>query len=300
MKMKQVQTMAVDGLREAFKDASPRVYVEPFEGILSFTVASNRYSNTPLFLVSPVAEDSNSVTLAIYFLATSADRGQIEILDKAIAALRALPGEGRIPLEVSSKSLYDDNALKKGLRIWAVMTAWPHLSDGVGKEDLLPGPVAKAMQDISQLFPNGTEITLSESERRNWLFGHKLPFVTLRATKASFDTADRRRVFGIKDYKRFEALAKGMAKWIIEVTAYGKSEVEAEKLVWPIVPYIPEVISDDYGFNTYLKVAELEEGEESGGNTFTVRCTLEVPAYRSVKTIPSIKTAHVLGKEDKK
>ena len=92
MTMRDAQMKAVDGLRKVFADSRPCVYVEPFEGILSITVASNVFHETPVFLVSPIAADSEKVDLAIYFLATSSDRGLVAILDKGIEAIRDIPG----------------------------------------------------------------------------------------------------------------------------------------------------------------------------------------------------------------
>lgn len=298
MTMRDAQMKAVEGLEKAFQNSNPRVYVKPFEGILSITVASNVFNETPVFLVSPIAADSEKVDLAIYFLATSSDRGLVDILDKGIEAIRDLPGEGRFPLEVSAKSVYDDNAFKKGLRIWAVMTAWPHLADGSGSNSPLSEPVSRAMQDILQLFPERIAITTSEAEARQWTLGHKLPFVTVTATKAEFDKSDARRVFGVREGKRWEAKAKGVARWVLTITAYAQTMADCEDLIWPAVPYIPSTSMDEYGFNTKLLVSGFEYGEVLGAVTLSAICTLEVPAFREPENIASIRNAEVFGKED--
>lgn len=298
MTLREAQMMAVEGLEEALKDERPKVYVVPFEGILSVTVASHRFQNTPALLVSPIAEDDTKVDLAVYFLASSEDRGQIGILDKSIQAIRDLPGKGRTPLEVAVKSAYDDDALRKGLRIWVLMASWPHLADGSEPVSPFSGPVAEAMKRISQLFPEGVNVAMSEGDRRRFLLGHELPFVTITAAKAEFDKTDARRISAIKEGHRYGIAAKGQARWIIGVRCYAASADEAEGIVWPIVPYIPETVSDEYGFNTSLKVSALETGEELGADFFSVSCTLEVPAYRKPEQIPAIKDAIVFGKED--
>lgn len=289
---------AVEGLRKVFSDSYPAVYVEPFEGVLSITVASNRYSNTPLFLVSPIAGDGEKVDLAIYFLAVSSDRGVVDILDKGIDAIRNLPGEGRLPLEVSVKSAYDDEGFKKGLRIWVLMTSWPHLADGSSGFSPFSQPLSKAMRSIAQLFPESLTVTTSEAEARRWLFGHALPFVTITATKAEFDKSDARRVFGTRNGKRWEAEAKGIARWTLTVTVYAQSIADCEDILWPVVPYIPSSSTDDYAFNYKLQVAGFESGETSGASTLAVICIFEVPAYRTPGDIPSIRKAEVIGKED--
>ena len=297
MTMREVQMKAVAGLEKAFDGACPAVYVEPFEGILSITVASNRYASTPLFLVSPVAGDSEKVDLAIYFLAVSSDRGIVDILDRGIDAIRNLPGEGRLPLEVSAKSAYDDEAFRKGLRIWVLMTSWPHLADGSSGFSPFSQPLSKAMRSIAQLFPESLSVTTSEAEARRWLFGHELPFVTITAAKADFDKSDARRVFGIKDGKRWESKAKGIARWTLTVTAYAQSIADCEDIIWPVVPYVPSSSMDDYAFNTKLQVAGFESGEMAGASTLAVVCVLEAPAYRAPEEIPSIRKADVIGKE---
>ena len=298
MTMREAQMKAVKGLEEVFKDSVPRVYVKPFEGILSITVASNVFSETPVFLVSPIAADSEKVDLAIYFLASSTDRGLVEILDKGIEAIRNLPGEGRLPLEVSAKSVYDDNAFRKGLRIWAVMTAWPHLADGSGSESPFSEPVSRAMQDILQLFPKSIAVTTSEAEAKRWLMGRKLPFITITASKADFDKSVAGRVFVTRKGKRWEVNAKGVARWVLSITAYAQTMADCEDLIWPVVPYFPATSTDEYGFNTKLDVSGFEYGEALGAVTLSAMCSLEVPAYREPGSIASVKDAEVFGKEE--
>ena len=296
--MKDVQTIVIGKLKEAFKTMAPKVYVEPFEGILSISIAGNRYANTPLFLVSPLAIDDKSTTLATYFLATSSDRNQLSLLDEAVDVLRNAPGDRRIPLEVSVKNAYDDNALKKGLRIWVLMASWPHLADSGVPVSPFPGPVESAVRTIAELFPEGIDVATTEADRRRFLFGHALPFVTVEATAAEFEKTEARRIFTQKDGKRYEAKFKGFAVWNIEITAYARTEGEAEEIIWPLVPYIPFTRRDEFDFNTSLYVTDLEEGDSLGAVTYKVKCKLSVPAYRKAERIPVIRNARVLGKEE--
>lgn len=299
MTLRDAQMKAVDGLREALKDERPKVYVEPFEGVLSITVAANRFHNTPALLVSPLAVDSERVELAVYFLAASDDRGQISVIDKATEAIRNLSGEDRLPLDVSVKSAYDDNALRSGLRIWVMMASWPHLADGTGAAlPVSSEPVADAMRRIQQLLPDDISSTFLEAERRRWLIGHRLPFVTITAEKADFDRSEARRIEGIKELRRYGIAAKGVARWSIAVRCYSASHEEAEGIIWPIVPYIPDTVFDENLFRYTLRVESLEQGEELGACCWQVSCMLEVPAYRIPEAIPSIKNAIVYGKED--
>ncbi len=297
MTLETARDMAVEGLEKAFRQFRPKVYVKPYDGILSFKEAKKVFSNTPALLVSALTGDDEHISLAVYLLATCSDENLLTILDTAMAALRSLSGKGRNPLTVSSRSLYDPEALTAGLRLWAIAISWPHLADGTDAMEA-SSPVADEKKRIVSLLKQGTAVALSEAMAKEFRLAGTLPFVTILSGPGRFDDTEKRRSFSVIDGKRKTQTAKGYAEWSLTIKSYAASEAEAESLLWPIVPYLPQIRSDDMGWNTVTEVTELSEGEiEAGAATATVKISLKVPAIDGIADIPAIRNARVTGKE---
>lgn len=298
MTLENAQRIAVSALKASFVSVRPKVYVEAYDGILSFKEGKQRFKNTPVLLVSPLTVDDSQIQLAVYMLASSSDTGVVSVIDTTVQTLRRLSGSNRIPLSVSSRSLYDEHAMTTGLRLWVHVVTWPHLADGTAAATV-DSPVCAAKERIAALFPAALDIVTSEAEARFKIQGGSLPFVTILAGQGDFDASDRRTASGVVQGDRYSQCAKGSAVWSIEVKAYATSESEAESLIWQVVPYLPHRVQDDMSWNTTMTITGLEEGKiENGAAVAVVTVRLEVPALQVMKKIPIIRDAKVLGEED--
>ncbi len=298
MTLSNAQDLAYEMLKASFVGFYPKVYVEKYDGVLSFVEARRRYANTPLLLVSPLGIDGEKVQLAVFLLATSTDKEVMDVCDKVVETLRILSGDGRDTLDVVSKTLYDNEALKGGLRIWSHLAYWPHLADGEHAEEV-DNPISKAKEKIKDLFPEGIKVATNEAEAKKLRFGSLLPFVTVLTGQGTFDKAHARTVTRIIDGKRYKQTVKGEAIWPLTVTCYATSESEADAVLWPILPYIQYTDSDEMQFNTTLKIDSLESGGvEDGASISSVKLMLSVPVIQGKELIPSVKDAMVLEKEE--
>lgn len=298
MTLENAQRMAVSALKAAFTAMRPKVYVESYDGMLSFKEGRQRFKNTPVLLVSPLTVDDSQIQLAVYMLASSTDEGVVSVIDATVRTLRGLSGSNRIPLSVASRSLYDEQATATGLRLWVHVVTWPHLAEGTAAT-AVDSPVCAAKERIAALFPAGLDIVTTEAEARCRMQGETLPFVTILAGQGDFDASDRRTAIGVVQGERYSQCAKGSAVWSIEIKAYAASESEAESLIWQVIPYLPHRVQDDMSWNTTMTIAGLEEGKtENGAAVAAATVRLEVPALQRMKRIPIIRDAKVLGEED--
>ncbi|MBP5161538.1 MAG: hypothetical protein ILP16_00980 [Spirochaetales bacterium] len=298
MTLAQAQTTAVEKLQQAFSADRPKVYVEPYDGVLSFKEASQRFKNTPCILVSPLSSSDSQIQLAVYCLSVSTDKNVVSVLDKTIGVLRGLSGTGRIPLQVESRSAYDNDGFKAGLRIWIHMVSWPHLADGSDAVEE-PSPVKAAKQRIQALFQEGTVVATTQSEAAQLLLGSSLPFVTVLTGEGSFDTKERRTVIGNNQGSPFMMVSKGQAVWPITIKAYATTESEAQSILWPILPDLPDISSDEYGFNTVVTISGLAEGlNENGACVASVTVSLKVPANMQTGRLKTIREVGVYPAEE--
>lgn len=298
MTLAQAQTIAVEQLTRAFTGDLPKVYVEAYDGILSFAEARQRFKNTPCILVSPLSSNDEQIQLAVYCLSLSTDKNVVSVLDKTIGVLRHLSGSGRIPLHVESRSAYDNDGFKAGMRIWIHMVSWPHLADGsVAVEE--PSPVKTAKQRISALFPEGTVVATTQSEAAKLLLGSALPFVTVLTGEGSFDPKERRTVIGSNQGSAFMMVSKGQAVWPITVKVYATTESEAQAMLWPVLPDLPDISRDEFGFNTVATISGLAEGlNENGACVASVTVSLKVPANRQTGRLKTIRDVGVYPAEE--
>lgn len=281
MTLATAQSLAISALEAEFLGFLPKVYIEGYDGILSFREGKNRFRNTPVLLVSPIAADGRTVSLAVYALSSSSDRGMVQILDKATDALRKISGNGRPYLDVQARTLYDDAAWRLGLRLWALLAVWPHLADGAQAESA-DSPLATEKARIAALFPEGTAIALTTADAGNLVVDGVLPFVAILTSQGRFDDGDRRTVSGTWDGARYEQKAKGQAVWILRIKAYAASESEAEALLWPVLPLIPATSSDAHGWNTVTTVEAVDSGRlDMGAAVAEIIAELSVPALLS-------------------
>ena len=289
MTLQQAQDQATASLVTAFQERNPRVYVESYDGVFSFEEASKRSTATPKILVSPLSVDPQDVKLAVYTLFRVSDKDQLEVLDMTATALRNMAGEGRPILNVSARTLYDKDALKGSMRLWVHMVEWPHLATGddPGSDG---GPIWQEkiriktllLGSISSLLPIGTK---ADAITR-MLLSSDLPFVTIASGSGSFEVSDARTIKYEADNKLFTRTVRGSVNYPITVKAYAHSEAEAENLLWPVLPLLPQVVMLE-GLNRTTVIQEMHSGEtENGASVASVTVMLKVPV-----ATPSIRVA---------
>lgn len=289
MTLTQAQNIAKTQLTAAFISDTPKVAVQDYDGVLSFEEARNQFRQTPAVLVSPLTSNDNQIQIAVYVLTKSTDKNVVALLDKVISTLRGLSGTGREPLTVESRSFYDKDTFKTGLRIWVHVVNWTHLANGDQATEV-PSPVVTEKNRVAALFPEGTTIAKTDAQAKNLLKGLSLPFVTILSGDGSFETLERRTVFGkTQAGQRFKVVCKGAAIYPLTIKAYAASESEAESLIWAVVPNLPNVTCNIHGFNTETKVVRLSEGQsENGASVAKVEISLSVPALGTVKNLSNM------------
>lgn len=293
MTLGSAQASASAALAAAFSSFVPKVYVEDYDGVFSLDEANKKGSATPKLLVSPLSVDNEGVKLAVYSLFRSTDRRQVEVLDLCVQALRGLGGSGRPPLSVSSRSLYDKDALKSSLRLWVHMVDWPHLA--IGDDPLASGgPVAAEKQRIASIFSGTCPVAQSEQQLKALVLSSSLPFIGIQEGSGVFEKGEARTVkYSDADGKLYRRTVKGSATWPISIAAYAHSEAEAEGLLWPLLALLPNVSTQD-GLNTTTLVVELHSGKgENGASVASVTVNLVVPVATQPERVAQFKNAVV-------
>ena len=296
MDLLTAQNLTKEKLEAAFNGYEKKVYIISYDGVFSIKEALKKSYQTPTILVSPLSANDNEVKLATYFIFKSTDKNVLEVIDKANEALRSLSGVDGKTLTVACETLFDNEALKSGIRLWVSLVKLPHLAFGLNSQPD-KGPVALEKERIKTImgFNNNLIVATSEAEiSKNLIYGNT-PFLTIESGEGLFEQSQGRTIKYSEDGKLIKKVIKGVARYPLLLKAYGKSADEAESLLWDKLPFLPNIRKES-GVNIITKVVGLEIAkEEKGAMIASVTLNLEVPAILNEALLPLIKNVEVEG-----